>query len=61
MRLLVPEAMPLSLLPEPEGERHELSFDLVLDADARALFNDCDDWRVLRRYEPEPECYRQRG
>jgi hypothetical protein len=60
MRLLVPEEMPISLLPEPEGGRLELSFDLALDVDDLESIHDVDAWRVLRRFEPEPECYCQR-
>jgi hypothetical protein len=55
MRLLVPDAMPLSLLPEPENARPELSFRLILDIDDAGYAEDGDAWWPLRRYEPEPE------
>jgi hypothetical protein len=57
MRLLVPDAMPISLLPEPENARLDLSFDLIPVLYGRGQLDDVDAWRALRHYEPEPDCF----
>ncbi len=59
MRLLVPDEMPISLLPEPENARLELSLDLIDAIDSSAYIDDVEARQALRRYEPEPECYCQ--
>ena len=56
MRLLVPDAMPMSLLPELESRRRELACPAVAVPEDDAYVEDDDAWRALRRYEPEQEC-----
>jgi hypothetical protein len=57
MRLLVPDTMPISLLPESENPGREPALDLMLMIDSDGYAAADEAWRSLRRYDPEPECY----
>jgi len=61
MRLLVPDAMPIDLLPEPESRRLEWSFGDVAAIDDAPYAEHADDfWRRLRRYELDPAWHCER-